>query len=155
MRQIEKNKKKLWEEIELLCDRPINRTIADELSKYAGAYNVLCMICEDDSSGSESDALTPQMAQKWAAHMKNEDGTSGPHWTQEKAKEIMEQHNMHCDPLEFWVALNAMYSDYFKVAKKNNVNTVDFYVDMAEAFLDDEDAMPGKPARYYEYVVKH
>jgi len=46
-----------------------------------------------------------------------------------------------------------MYSDYSKPAKKFGVNTMDFYVCMAKAWLDDPDAPAGKTARYYECVV--
>lgn len=56
---------------------------------------------------------------------------------------------------EFWAVLNATYSDVSKVAKKYNVDRTDFYADLAKAlFLEDEDAMPGKAALYYEYLVK-
>ena len=47
-----------------------------------------------------------------------------------------------------------MYSDYMPVAKKLGVNNMDFYTQMAKAFLDDKDALPDKLARYYEYIVK-
>ena len=62
---------------------------------------------------------------------------------------------IECDPAEFWAALNMIYSDYVKVAKKFNVGSnIDFYVDMAKAFLDDKDAGPDKLAKYYQYVVR-
>jgi hypothetical protein len=41
------------------------------------------------------------------------------------------------------------------VFKKHNAATVQFYVDMAKAFLDDEDAVKDKLAQYYRYVVRH
>jgi hypothetical protein len=66
----------------------------------------------------------------------------------------MKQKGIDCDPVEFWVAMNAMYSDYFNVAKKMNVNNVDFYTHMAKAFIDDKDAGEGKLMRYYEAVVE-
>lgn len=87
--------------------------------------------------------------------MENEDGSKGPHWTFEQAKQLMEQKKLDCDPVEFWVALNMMFSDYGVVAKKNNASTVDFYADMAKAFLCDKDAKPDKLERYYQAVVKH
>lgn len=96
-----------------------------------------------------------KMAEEWTYNMENEDGTKGPHWTLEQAKQVMAQKEIGGSPLEFWVALNAMYSDYSKVAKKLGVNTVDFYSCMAEAFLGDKDAQPDKLSRYYEYVVRH
>lgn len=96
-----------------------------------------------------------QMAEEWAAGMENDDGTKGPHWTLEQAKQVMAQKEIGGSPIAFWLALSMMYSDYCKVAKKLGVNTVDFYASMAEAFLNDKDAQPDKLARYYEYVVKH
>jgi len=93
-------------------------------------------------------------AKTWTAEMENEDGTTGPHWTMEQTKQIATQKGVTCDPVEFWVAMNMVFSDYYSVAKKLNVNNTDFYVEMAKAFLDDKDAQPDKLARYYEYVVK-
>ena len=96
-----------------------------------------------------------RMAEEWTANMENEDGTKGPHWSFEQAKQVMAQRGIECDPAEFWAALNMIYSDYVKVAKKFNVGSnIDFYVDMAKAFLDDKDAGPDKLAKYYQYVVR-
>ena len=96
-----------------------------------------------------------RMAEEWTANMENEDGTKGPHWSFEQAKQVMAHRGIECDPAEFWAALNMIYSDYVKVAKKFNVGSnIDFYVDMAKAFLDDKDAGPDKLAKYYQYVVR-
>ena len=95
------------------------------------------------------------MAEEWASKLQNEDGSSGPHWTMEQAKRIMAQRNLSLDPTEFWIAINLIYSDFSPVAKKHGVGgNLDFYVDMAKAFLNDKDAGPNKIARYYECVVK-
>lgn len=98
--------------------------------------------------------LTKEKAEEWTRKMENEDGTTGPHWTMDQIKQVMAQRNIDCDPLEFYVAINMMYSDYCKVAKKLNVNSVDFYADMAKAFLDDKDAGEHKLEKYFEYIVK-
>lgn len=99
--------------------------------------------------------FTKEMAEKWMHGMKNGDGTTGPHWSMEQVKQLMEQKNLDCDLLELWTAMNMFYSDYYKVAKKLNMNNTNFYLDMAMAFLDDEDAVTDKLAAYYENVVKH
>lgn len=100
-----------------------------------------------------------KMAEEWASKMENDDGTRGPHWTLDQAKQVMAQKEIGGSPLAFWTALNMMYSDYCKVAKKLGVNSVDFYACMAEAFLNDKDAVGGggseKLAHYYENVVQH
>lgn len=94
-------------------------------------------------------------AEKWAKSMHNADGTKGAHWTLEQTHQVMQQHGLQYDPSEFYVILNAMYSDYYPVAKKYNTNTVDYYVDLAKAWLDDADAVPNKVAAYYDCVVRH
>lgn len=99
--------------------------------------------------------LDEQTAHEWMENLQNEDGTKGPHWTKEQTTQVMKQKNINCDPLEFWVAMNAMYSDYYGVAKKMNVNNVDFYAFMAKAFISDKDSQPNRLTNYYEYVAKH
>lgn len=98
--------------------------------------------------------LDKRVAEEWTRHMRNEDGTTGPHWNMEQAKQIMQQNNIECDPAEFYAALNMMYSDYCKVAKEFNVNESAYYAKLAKAFLEDKDAGDGKLLRYYECVVK-
>lgn len=99
--------------------------------------------------------LDENMAREWTSKMENEDGTKGPHWNMEQIKKVMEQRNMTGDPVAFWVAMNMMYSDYCKVAKKLGVNSVDFYAEMAKAFLEDKDTgVPDKLTAYYESIVK-
>lgn len=106
--------------------------------------------------GAKSDmGMDEHLAKEWTAMMENEDGTKGPHWSMEQIKKVIEQRGMPGDPVEIWVAMNMMYSDYCKVAKKLGVNTMDFYAEMARAFLDDKDAgVPDKLTAYYEYIVK-
>ena len=86
--------------------------------------------------------------------LKNADGSIGEHWSYDQTKQLMEQKNIMCDPVEFWVSMNMMYSDYYTVAKKLNINNADFYASMAEAFLKDPDAHENKLARYYSIVAK-
>lgn len=98
--------------------------------------------------------MTKEMAEEWTKSMKNEDGTKGPHWTMEQTKQVMAQKGIECDPLEMFVILNAMYSDYCAVLKKYGMNKMDVYVDLACAWLNDADAVPNKAAAYYQYIVK-
>ncbi len=98
--------------------------------------------------------MDKQTAQEWLDSMENEDGSMGAHWTLEQTKQVASQKNIDCDPVEFWVAMNMMYSDYYLVAKKFNMNTPDFYVEMAKAFLDDKDIQDNKLENYFSYVVK-
>lgn len=103
----------------------------------------------------EAMKLNEEMAHEWMQNLHNEDGTKGPHWTMEQVKQVMNQRGIKEDPVEFWAALNASYSDLCGVAKKHGVNTMDYYVDYAKAFwFDDKDAKEGKIARYFHHITK-
>ena len=103
----------------------------------------------------EGGKLDKADAEGWVRSMKNEDGTTGPHWTMEQAKQVMAQKGVTGEPVEFWAALNATYSDLVALAKRHGVNSIDFYVDFVKTFwLGDKDAGEGKLMKYYEYVVK-
>jgi hypothetical protein len=95
-----------------------------------------------------------QMAEEWVSQMQNSDGTRGPHFSTEKAKEVMKQYNVDCDPLEFYVVLNSLYSDYDQALKKNNASNLELYACLAKAWIEDKDAVPNKAAAYYTYVVQ-
>ena len=110
---------------------------------------------ESGGASSRPDKLTREMAEDWMEGLQNEDGTKGPHWTMEQTRQVMSQRKIDCDPVEFWAAMNMIYSDYSKVLQKHGAGErVDIYADMAKAFLDDKDAAPGKMAMYYECIVK-
>lgn len=100
-------------------------------------------------------AFDQDMAEEWTAHMENEDGTVGPHWPLDKIKQELNQRGIKCDPVKFWAVINSIYSDDVAVAKKHSVNTMDYYIDRAKAWLDDKDAVTDKAAAYYQYVVRH
>lgn len=101
-----------------------------------------------------SEGMTAQIAEEWASKMQNEDGTTGPHWSMDQVKTVMQQRGIDFDLPEFYAALNMIYSDYVNVAKKLGISNIDFYVGMAQAFLDDKDAGKDKLLRYYRNVVK-
>lgn len=104
----------------------------------------------------QSPRFDRQMAEEWMRGLQNEDGTTGPHWNFEKAETVRNQKGLDVPALEFWVALNATYSDLCKMFKKYGINTVDAYVDFAKVFwLDDKDAASDKLAEYFTHVVRH
>ncbi len=120
----------------------------DEMSRSPGSYMA------GYGAGEGVRPMDKHTAEEWLESMKNEDGTTGPHWPMEKTKQVQSQKGIDADPLAFWVAMNMIYSDYAEVAKKLNVNSADFYACMAEAFLKDKDALPDKLERYYQFIVK-
>ncbi len=159
--QIEKNKHILWEEMERLGSQKMAPDIAKRLGVYRDAYKALHMLCEDDAQpegyhahAEGHRAFTRDEAVEWVSQMKNEDGTTGPHWSMELTEQARKQRNIDCDPVQFFAAMNMMYSDYCKVAEKVGASSMDFYAYMAKAFLDDKDAADNKIGRYWACVVK-
>lgn len=96
----------------------------------------------------------------WKSMMKNEDGTRGEHFRKEQVKHACQQAGIDCEEFGedvFCLAMNMMYSDYCKVAKKYGVDTPEYYADLAKAFLRDKD-FDGKPEEklylYYKAIVE-
>lgn len=106
-------------------------------------------------SASAEEGLDERTAHEWSKKMKNADGSTGAHWTKEQVKPYMNQVGYQGDEIEFWIIMNAMYSDYCKIAKKYGVDRPEYYAEIAKAWLDDKDAVPDKAAAYYECIVKH
>lgn len=104
---------------------------------------------------SSEEGMDEHTAHEWSKKMKNADGSMGAHWTKEQVKPYMQNVGYQGDEIEFWIIMNAMYSDYCKVAKKYGVDRPEYYAEIAKAWLDDKDAVPDKAAAYYECVVKH
>lgn len=100
------------------------------------------------------EGMSRDLADEWMRGLENEDGSRGAHWSYEQTSNLLSQKKYDCDPLEFYVAMNMLYSDYYKVAKKFNVNNTEFYAALAEAFLCDKDATEDKLMRYYECIVE-
>ena len=138
---------------------PMDEQIASKLCAYNSAYNAICQWSEEqkpvEKSLPTSEKMSLETAKQWTSQMRNEDGTTGPHWTLDQTKQIMAQRKLSFSPAEFFATLNMIYSDFSPVIKKHGLGgSLDFYVDMAKSFLDDKDALPGKLSNYYNYIVK-
>lgn len=157
MNQVDKNKAEIFEAIERLAHEPLSLHSMRNLDTLCGAYNALCLVSGEEHIHHEESrhCMTKQEAESWVSCMKNADGSAGAHWSMDKTEQVRTQRGFNCDPVKFWVAMNMMYSDYCEAAKKNSASTVDFFADMAKAFLDDVDAPPDKLMRYYAHVIMH
>lgn len=96
--------------------------------------------------------LTDQELAAWNAGMKNEDGSTGGHWTEEQTAATKPD---GVSSAAWNATMNMMYSDYCGAAQKCGCNKLEFYVEMAKAFLEDKDG-PGaeaKLAAYYHGIV--
>lgn len=95
--------------------------------------------------------LTKEEALHYVSRMKNKDGSVGEHWTYEQTSNYLQTHEgfQHLNKNCFYVAMNMMYSDYYKPAR-----TTDTYANLAKDFIEDEDAPSDKVKRYMEAMHK-
>lgn len=139
----------------------------DEMRKYGRRYDPSRMVADHDrhrdqemgyaEGGEGGEHLTREQAEKWVKGMKSEDGKPGPRWPYQEIKQYAGNFGIQGEEqvIEFFAVMNALYSDYCKVAKKHGVDKVDFWADLAKAFMHDKDAVPDKVMAYYECIAKH
>lgn len=108
----------------------------------------------------EPEMFSHKDMETWKSMMRNEDGTRGEHFRKEDVKRACQQAGIDCEEFGedvFCLAMNMMYSDYCKVAKKYGVDRPEYYADLAKAFLRDKD-FDGKPEEklylYYKTIVE-
>lgn len=100
--------------------------------------------------------LTREEAEEWVEGMESEDGKKGGRWSYQEIRQYAGNFGIQGEEkvIEFFAVMNALATDYGKVAKKHGVDKVDFWADMAKAFIHDKDANPGKVKTYYECIAK-
>lgn len=99
-----------------------------------------------------------EKARKAVSKMENEDGTRGAHWSLEETTALANQHGINLNHkfnrYDWFVALNMVYSDYYKVMLSiTNSNSTKNFVEFAKAWLNDKDIEEGKMWYYYIYVM--
>ena len=148
-------KEKLEQGIAEYMMNPVSERSA---SAVKGMVECWAAIDEMEHCVCHSTKLTQSEAEKWVTHMANDDGTMGEHWTMDQTTAVADGIGIafdHISPWCWWVTMNMMYSDYCAVADKYGVGTVEFYADLAKAFLFDKDASGAKEklAAYYYGIV--
>lgn len=144
------------EQMHEVMEHPVTLGRAEEVTVYANAICALHKLGDDHfRESTKMMKFTEDDAKAWTARMENTDDTEGQHWPMEQTTAVMRAHGLHYDPAVWYAAMNMIYSDYFGVIHKHNVNYVDFYVDLTDAFLNDKDA--GTPeekiSAYYHCVA--
>lgn len=103
----------------------------------------------------DEEHLTAEEAEEWVRGMKPEDGKKGGRWELQDIRRYAENYGVMPDEVvEFYAVLNALATDYGKVAKKFGVDRMEYWAEMAKAFMHDKDAKPGKVKLYYECIAK-
>lgn len=151
--------KKLEHELSGMFKRPLTHqvlSVADDITK--AILNLKRLAEQEGYDDSEHHPMDKETAMKWVSYMENEDGTVGEHWTMEQTTAVGEQYGVMWSEVSkctWYAALNMIYSDYCKVAKKYGVDSLEYYIDMTKAFLFDKDSVaPDKKiSEYYDHIV--
>lgn len=100
-----------------------------------------------------------ECAKEAVAHMVNEDGTNGPHWTVEETTSAANQYGINLtsgkyNKWDWYVAMNMIYSDFYKalVSITGSASTKHF-VELTKAWLCDKDIAEGKMWHYYTRIM--
>lgn len=101
------------------------------------------------SHGGMDKPVDEHTAHKWVEGM---DG--GEKFKAQHADQLRTSICPDCDKWEFYVAINAMYSDYHKTAREMGVDKPEYYAMLARDFLCDADAGPHKLRKYMENIPK-
>ena len=104
----------------------------------------------------DHDELDKETVMGWVEGMEDDDGVHGGKYSWHQAQQYAMNVGISGQDkvLEFYWAMNAMYADYHKVAKKFGVDKADFYACLAKAFIEDPDAVEDKVEMYNKYIVK-
>ncbi len=147
---------RLRDEIAVLMERPVSLGRAEEICVYA---DTICALGKMQGKHNRDDAadFTEADARRWTEHMENDDGSTGPHWTQEQTAAVAGSVGVHNVATWVWyAAMNMMYSDYWESATRYGVDRPEYYADLAKEFLFDKDAggPEAKIAGYYHGIVE-
>lgn len=96
---------------------------------------------------------------RWKHNLQNADATEGPHFEMREIMQAAQDDNLRFedyDEKELCMTANMLYSDYCEVLRKfiPPDREVNFYVELARAFLEDEDGPdPCEKLALYYYCI--
>lgn len=99
--------------------------------------------------GDMSAPVDEHTARMWVQRM---DG--GEHFKPEQVEQFRNAICPECERWEYYVAMNAMYSDHCESMKKLGMDKPEAYAHLAKDFLVDKDAGPHKLRKYMETIPR-
>ena len=73
------------------------------------------------------------------------------YWDMETTSKVRKDYGINADDCDFYIVMNSLVNDYYKIIDKTDVET---YAKMANAFINDEDAIKNKVWVYYTRIPK-
>lgn len=119
---------------------------------HMGAYPMMEQMHHDHHT-----PLDKETVMAWVDGMVDGDGVHGGKYSWHQAQQYAMNKGItgHQRQLEFYAAMNAMYSDFHEAGKKFGCDRPEFYACLAKLFIEDPDAVEDKVSAYYHHVVKH
>ena len=107
---------------------------------------------QDDEQG-----MDKQKAMEWVEAMEDGSGVKGGKYTWHQAQQYAMNNGITGQQrvIEFYAAMNAMYSDFHEAGRKFGVDKPEFYACLAKLFIEDPDAVDNKVEEYYKHIVRH
>lgn len=129
---------------------------ADPLDQRDGKEHMMGHQRQIGFQSNEHGGMDKETVMRWVEGMEDDDGVHGGKYSWHQAQQFALNVGISGQDkvLEFYWAMNAMYADYHKVAKKFGVDKADFYACMAKAFIEDPDAVEDKVEMYNKYIVR-
>lgn len=75
----------------------------------------------------------------------------GEVWNMETTNKMKKDYNFNVNECDFYIVVNSLVNDYYKIIDKDDAET---YLKMANAFINDEDAVKNKIWIYYTRIPK-
>lgn len=136
---VENNKKEDMEKLSTMLSEIIYKT----KEAHPDMYSHYKMCLYETAYGKK---LNKDMAEEWVMNMR----PAGQHWTMAEAEEVIKAKNLKATAIDYYVVINMMYNDYYKLVKDNE----ELALELAEQWLDDEDAKENKLFEYWKHVAK-
>ena len=124
-----------------------------------GYQTLKSKLCNDVYEAINGPHFDEEHAREAVNNMENEDGSKGPHWTVEETTAIANQMGVNlksdkCNKWDWYVAMNMIYSDYYKVISSITGRTdTKYFAEFAKAWINDKDISEGKMWHYYIYIM--
>lgn len=74
----------------------------------------------------------------------------GEHWNYDTVKQYIESKGIYKDCVKYYLVMNMVYNDYYDVATNfGHQSDTEFYYELANAFINDEDGGKFKVEKYF------
>lgn len=74
----------------------------------------------------------------------------GEHWDYKTVKDYIEKKGIYKCYVKYYLVMNMMYNDYYDVSVNyGHQNDPEFFFELSNAFINDEDAKPHKVVKYF------